>query len=81
MSGPNVLLITIDCLRQDRCGAYGYHRNTTPTLDSVARDSFVFENEFATGPVTAESFPGILAGRLLQSALLERTFIKKTSRW
>jgi len=64
MVASNVLLITIDCLRRDRCGVYGYHRNTTPTLDSLARESFVFENAFATGPVTAESFPGILAGRL-----------------
>lgn len=60
----NVLLITIDCLRRDRCGIYGHHRNTTPTLDALAQDGFIFDEAYATGPVTTESFPGILAGRL-----------------
>lgn len=60
----NILLISIDCLRSDRCGVYGHHRNTTPTLDSLVKDGFLFEKAFATGPVTTESFPGILAGRL-----------------
>ena len=60
----NVLLVTIDCLRRDRCGIYGHHRDTTPTLDSLGREGFVFDNAYATGPVTTESFPGILAGRL-----------------
>lgn len=60
----NILLMTIDCLRRDRCGVYDHHRNTTPPLDSLARDGFLFESAYATGPVTTESFPGILAGRL-----------------
>jgi len=60
----NVVLMTVDCLRRDRCGIYDHHRNTTPTIDSLAREGYVFDNAFATGPITTESFPGILAGRL-----------------
>lgn len=60
----NLLLVTIDCLRRDRCGIYGHHRDTTPTLDALGREGYVFDNAYATGPVTTESFPGILAGRL-----------------
>ncbi|WP_152042636.1 sulfatase-like hydrolase/transferase [Salinigranum salinum] len=60
----NIILLTVDCLRQDRCGLYDYHRNTTPFLDDIASDSYIFNNAYATGPVTTESFPGILAGRL-----------------
>jgi len=60
----NVLLVTIDCLRRDRCGIYGYHRDTTPTLDRLGQSGFVFDRAYATGPVTTESFPGLLAGRL-----------------
>ncbi|WP_253739115.1 sulfatase [Halohasta salina] len=60
----NIVLVTIDCLRRDRCGIYGHHRDTTPTLDALGREGFVFDNAYATGPVTTESFPGILAGRL-----------------
>lgn len=59
-----ILLVTIDCLRRDRCGIYGHHWNTTPTLNTLAREGFVYDNAYATGPVTTESFPGILAGRL-----------------
>ena len=33
----NLLLITIDTLRADHVGAYGYQRAHTPALDSLAR--------------------------------------------
>ena len=33
---PNLLLVTIDCLRADHVGAYGYPRPTTPTSDALA---------------------------------------------
>lgn len=60
----DILLVTIDCLRRDRCGVYGHHRDTTPTLDELARNGYVFDNAYATGPHTVGSFPGIHAGRL-----------------
>jgi len=63
MNQPNILLITIDCFRYDRCGFNGYQLNTTPFLDNLATQSTVFDTAYATGPYTAESFPGILAGR------------------
>jgi glucan phosphoethanolaminetransferase (alkaline phosphatase superfamily) len=34
---PNVLLVTIDTLRADHLGAYGYATASTPTLDALAR--------------------------------------------
>lgn len=60
----NVLLLTIDCFRYDRCGFNGHHRATTPTLDRLAGRSYVFDDAHATGPMTVESFPGIIAGLL-----------------
>jgi choline-sulfatase len=62
MSKPNILFLTIDCLRYDRCGFNGYTRLTTPTLTELARSSLVFDNAVATGPYTPESVPGFLAG-------------------
>jgi len=62
--GPNVVLFTVDCFRYDRCGFTGHHRNTTPFLDELASESIVFDEAYASGPDTSESFPGILAGRL-----------------
>ena len=73
----NILLVTIDCLRRDRCGIYGHHRNTTPTLDALAQEAHVFENAYATGPVTTESFPGILAGRLSAQTIAGSTIYQK----
>lgn len=58
----NVVLVTVDCLRYDRCGFTGHHRNTTPVLDSLTQESVVFDHAYATGPCTPESFPGIMAG-------------------
>ncbi|WP_123538496.1 sulfatase [Halosimplex salinum] len=62
--GSNVVLLTVDCFRYDRCGFTGHHRHTTPFLDELASESVVFDSAYASGPDTSESFPGILAGRL-----------------
>ncbi len=62
MSRPNIVLLTVDCLRYDRCGFNGYTRPTTPTLTELARSSLVFDNAVSTGPYTPEAVPGFLAG-------------------
>lgn len=59
----NIILATIDCFRYDRCGFTGHHRPTTPTLDSIANQSLIFDRAYATGPYTTESFPGIISGK------------------
>lgn len=43
----NVLLISIDTLRADRLGAYGYDVETSPNLDRLAKRSRVFERAYA----------------------------------
>jgi choline-sulfatase len=43
---PNVLLITVDSLRPDHIGAYGYRRPTTPRLDDLARRGVLFRAAF-----------------------------------
>jgi choline-sulfatase len=60
---PNVLLITIDTLRADRVGAYGYGAARTPALDGLARDGARFERAYATAPITLASHATILTGR------------------
>ncbi len=45
---PNLILISIDCLRPDHMGAYGYQRDTTPNIDRFAEDGVVFETAAAT---------------------------------
>ena len=56
----NIVLITVDCLRADHMSCYGYHRKTTPFIDSIAERSLFFENAFANGPNTRHSVPSFL---------------------
>jgi len=58
----NVLVITLDTLRADRVGAYGYMRDTTPRLDAVAKESVLFEQAFATSSFTPPTHASILTG-------------------
>ncbi len=56
----NVLLVTIDSLRADHLGCYGYERDTSPVIDDLAADAAMFENTFAHACSTRPSFPSIL---------------------
>jgi len=59
---PNLLLVTIDTLRADRLGSYGYAQASTPVLDGLARRGARFENAVASVPVTGPSHATILTG-------------------
>jgi choline-sulfatase len=59
----HVLLITIDTIRADHVGAYGYNRARTPTIDAIARRGVVFEHAYAAAPITLPSHATILTGR------------------
>jgi arylsulfatase A-like enzyme len=57
----DVLLITIDSLRADHVRSFGYERETTPEIDTLAADGNAFENTFAHACGTRPSFPSILS--------------------
>lgn len=56
----DIVLITVDSLRADHVGCYGYDRNTTPNIDDLAADGRRFVNTFAHACSTRPSFPSIL---------------------
>ncbi len=60
--GANVVLCIIDAARADHVGCYGYPRETTPTIDRLAAEGYLFENYFVqfveTKPSTASLFTG-----------------------
>lgn len=58
----NVLLVTLDTTRADHLGCYGYEQALTPTLDALAREGVVFEQAFATVPLTFPSHTSIHTG-------------------
>ena len=58
----NLLLVTVDTLRADRVGCYGYPNVETPNLDSLAKQGVLFENGIAQAPLTAPSHASIMTG-------------------
>lgn len=56
----NVVLITIDALRADHLSCYGYDRNTSPNIDSIAEKGSVFNNVIAPCSWTAPSVVSLL---------------------
>ena len=57
---PHILLITIDTLRRDRLGCYGYSLNTSPFLDRLAREGVIFKHAVTPIPLTDPSHATIL---------------------
>jgi len=73
---PNLLLVTIDALRADHLGCYGYARPTSPKLDRFAAGAIRFASAYTNAPMTSPSlpqmltssyFPGLTAPTLLSS--------------
>jgi len=58
-----IILITLDALRADHLGCYGYPLATSPFLDSLAQDSVLFEGAFSPVPLTTPSHTSILTGK------------------
>ncbi len=62
-SGPaNVLLITIDTLRADHLGAWGYPAATSAAIDAVAASGVRFANATTPVPTTAPALASMLTG-------------------
>lgn len=59
----NIVLITMDCVRAGHTGFMGYHKDITPNLDALARESFLFRRAYPAGSPTYNAFPALLAGR------------------
>jgi arylsulfatase A-like enzyme len=59
----NVVIITIDTLRADHVGAYGYGGARTPAMDGLAREGVRFDRAYATAPITLPSHASLMTGR------------------
>jgi arylsulfatase A-like enzyme/HEAT repeat protein len=59
----DVLVITIDALRCDHVGAYGYVRNTTPHLDQLAAEGTRFSRVYSQAPHTSFSVSSMLTSK------------------
>ncbi|MEM7307787.1 MAG: sulfatase [Planctomycetota bacterium] len=59
---PNVILISLDTLRRDHIGCYGYGRPTTPELDRFAADCVRFDHAFSPQSWTLTAHMSMLTG-------------------
>jgi choline-sulfatase len=62
-TAPNVVLITVDTLRADRVGAYGYRAGETAALDRLAHEGVLVEDAVVQVPQTRPSHASIMTGR------------------
>lgn len=60
----NLIWISLDTLRADRLGCYGYARPTTPNLDAFAAASVVFEDASSPAPWTKPAHASLFTGLL-----------------
>jgi arylsulfatase A-like enzyme len=65
------LLVTVDSLRADHLGQYGYHRDTMPVLDRLREEGALFERAFANAPYTRISIPSFQTSRYLAYETLD----------
>jgi choline-sulfatase len=61
-TNSDVILVTIDTLRADHLGSYGYKKIETPNLDALARSSVRFAQANTPVPITLPSHAAILTG-------------------
>ncbi len=65
---PDIVLVTLDTVRADHLGSYGYERKTSPHLDALAATSVVFERAYAAGPETRTAIaPLVTCKHLVES--------------
>lgn len=60
---PNILLISVDSLRADHLGCYGYPRATSPHLDALAAQGVLCERTLCPGIPTFPSYTTLYTGQ------------------
>ena len=59
----NVILISIDALRADHLGVYGYSKNITPNIDKIAKEGLIFANAYSQAPLTRPSISSLMTSK------------------
>ena len=79
VKGPNIILISIDALRADHLSCYGYHRNTSPNIDQLARQGALFKNCFSQATWTLPSHASIFLSQYVWRHRVDEIRRKKLS--
>ncbi len=59
---PNVVVIVLDTVREDRLSCYGYPMGTTPILDRLAAESVLFLNAYSSSNWTPPAHASLFTG-------------------
>ncbi|MBS4176804.1 sulfatase [Lederbergia citrea] len=59
-----IIMISLDTLRANRLGSYGYQKATSPYLDQIAKEGVLFENAFASDIPTEVAHTSIFTGKV-----------------
>jgi arylsulfatase A-like enzyme len=59
---PNIVLITLESVRADHTGCYGYDRPTTPALDALAKEGVIYEDAHAVTSWTLPTHTSLFTG-------------------
>jgi arylsulfatase A-like enzyme len=65
----DIVLVSIDALRSDHVGAYGYGRGTTPNIDALASEGVVFTHAYCPTPHTSYSVTSMMTGKYMRPLL------------
>ncbi len=57
---PNIIIVTFDSLNAKHMSTYGYPKKTTPNIDKLAKESFVFAQMRTNANYTIYALPAIL---------------------
>lgn len=71
LRGQDILLISIDALRADHVGAYGYQRPVSPQMDALAKRGVRFQAAYAPTPHTSYSVTSLMTGKYMRPLLLQ----------
>jgi arylsulfatase A-like enzyme len=63
MQRPNIILLTVDALRADHLGCYGYPRATSPNIDVLAEQGVLCEKMFVSVLPTQPSYTTLYTGQ------------------
>ncbi len=68
-TGRDIVLVSVDALRADHVGAYGYARRTTPSIDALAREGARFDRAYCPTPHTSYSITSMMTGKYMRPLL------------
>ncbi|HEU4536477.1 MAG TPA: sulfatase-like hydrolase/transferase, partial [Polyangiaceae bacterium] len=71
LRGRDIVLISVDALRADHVGAYGYGRPVTPHLDALAAEGVRFRHAYCATPHTSYSVASMMTGKYMRPLLLQ----------